>query len=381
MCGHVGIAGKLEFKDEGTLKRLLIYDYFRGPDSTGLAALRNDGTVKVAKIASHPLDLFDAKRFGDALSGYNSTVFLGHNRLATKGVVNGNNAHPYTYDHITGAHNGTLETASWRALEEALGEKFDVDSQAIIAGLARLGVEETVAMLQGAWALVWIDTKDNTLNFLRNKERPFWYAYTKNFDRVFWASEWPFIEAATKLCPQGYELYADPEKGWRFWATKEDWWYRYDIDALKKGAEKRPKPRVKEVKGKEPAPVVTTYTTGTDPFHRRHQMMTTTSMTTSLGSTASGTSSNTGGHSSKKKETAKDNVIHLTGNTKEPLAGYIDKEEFDKIAKYGCSWCQADVEFEEPGVQIFQQQDMVLCPTCACDDNSRIYVGPEAMVG
>jgi glucosamine 6-phosphate synthetase-like amidotransferase/phosphosugar isomerase protein len=118
MCGLVGIAGKLTVKDEATMKRLFLLDFFRGPDSTGLAAVRGDGNIHVSKLASHPIDLFDSARFKTALSGYNSKIFLGHNRYATKGKVNANNAHPYHYGDIVGAHNGTLSISSWRALEK-----------------------------------------------------------------------------------------------------------------------------------------------------------------------------------------------------------------------------------------------------------------------
>src|SRR3546814_12623264 len=53
-----------------------------------------------------------------SLSGYNSKAFIGHNRAATLGKVNGLNAHPFRYDNIMGAHNGTLDTQSWLRLEE-----------------------------------------------------------------------------------------------------------------------------------------------------------------------------------------------------------------------------------------------------------------------
>src|SRR3546814_15939897 len=52
MCGHVGIAGKMELKDEALMRRLLVFDYFRGPDSTGFAALRKDGTHRQIGRAS-----------------------------------------------------------------------------------------------------------------------------------------------------------------------------------------------------------------------------------------------------------------------------------------------------------------------------------------
>lgn len=383
MCGHVGIAGKLEFKDEATMKKLLVFDFFRGPDSTGFAALRNNGEVKIAKVASVPTDLFDMKKFTDALSGYNSTVFMGHNRLATKGGVNNHNAHPWEFPKpeggsIIGCHNGTLDVACWHELEDLLGEKFGVDSMALIAAIARLGIEAVVPVLRGAWALVWIDTSDNSLNFLRNKERPFWYSYTKEFNRLFWASEYWMIEAAVKAAGH-YELYKTQE-GYQFFATKEDWWYRYDLDKLKAGAEARPKPRIKELKGKEPLPAQTHACGGTSPFPRRTQthLTKTTSMTTSHGSTGGVTTHTTGTSSnSNSSKGDKDNVFPLLvhGTRTSPFGDYISREEFDKLAKYGCSWCQADVEFDEPGVQVFKDRDMILCPDCAGGgETNRIYL-------
>src|SRR3546814_6662079 len=74
MCGHVGIAGKMELKDEALMRRLLVFDYFRGPDSTGFAALRKDGTHRLAKIASNPLNLFDMKRFSERSEEHKSEL-------------------------------------------------------------------------------------------------------------------------------------------------------------------------------------------------------------------------------------------------------------------------------------------------------------------
>src|SRR3546814_15519590 len=91
------------------MRRLLVFDYFSGPDSTGFAALRKDGTHRLAKIASNPLNLFDMKRFSEANNGYQSLAFVGHNRFATKGKVNDLNAHPFHYGNIVGAHNGRSE--------------------------------------------------------------------------------------------------------------------------------------------------------------------------------------------------------------------------------------------------------------------------------
>lgn len=380
MCGHVGLAGKLEMKDEATMKRLLVLDYFRGPDSTGFAALRKSGEVKISKMATNPIDLFDTNRFKDALSGWNSTVFLGHNRFATKGGVNNMNAHPYEFDHIVGAHNGTLDVSSWNALETAIGEKFPVDSMAIIAGIAKLGIEAVIPMLKGAWALVWINKIEGTLNFLRNKERPFWYAYTSDFTKVLWASEYVMIQAATKMSPVAYDMHVSTD-GFTYFQSKEDWWYRYDLDELQKGKDGRPKPRVKELKGKEADPVKSYAGAGAWPQQQQggsvvnHPFHTHSQKTTKPSSTQTQTGSTTGsalhGTTEQKNNV---HVLNLSGTKKDPMAGFLSKERFDAIARFGCSWCQADVEFEEPGVAVYEDRDVVICSQCRADEEvTHIY--------
>lgn len=377
MCGLVGIAGKLTAKDEATMKRLLLLDYFRGPDSTGMAAIRGDGTIHLSKLASHPLDLFDSNRFKAALSGYNSKIFLGHNRYATKGKINAMNAHPYHCDHIVGAHNGTLSISSWRALEKAVGEDFEVDSQAVIAAIAKLGIAETVPLLQGAWSLTWYDQTENTLNFLRNDERPMWYAYTKDFDRIFWASEWAMIDAATKMsAAPAYELYHD-DKMFRFWETDVDLHYKFDMDAFK-DSKLDVKPTVVQRKGKEAPPA----STGNyDPFNRGDWSNPTTysggysppkngTSTPNSGVPSSTTTSPSRSVLPKKKDSI-DNVVNLFGTRLSPLAGMVTEDKFAELAKYGCSWCQSDVDYHDVGVTIYERDDILLCPACSCHDRDK----------
>lgn len=358
MCGHVGIAGHLEYKDEMTLKRMLVYDYFRGPDSTGVAVLKKNGDSKVAKIASNPIDLFDMKRFSDIVKGYESQVFLGHNRAATKGAVNNYNAHPYEFGHIVGAHNGTLDKKSWEKMEELAGQAYPVDSMAVFAAIEKVGIDEVVPHLQGAWALVWYDLSNGTLNFIRNKERPLWYAYQKDFKKVFWASEHHMIDTATKQSLTAYDLHSS-EEGFVFFSFKEDWLYTFELDKLKAGSTERPKPRLKELKGKAPTPVAVA--NGWSPFHH-----------------GSGTGTKTTGQGSRQGHSNTSNVpdvFHLPHDT-QPLAGYMTKDEFNALAKYGCAWCQKGVEYEDEGIEVNLVYEYVKCCDCAggADDHSRIFV-------
>jgi hypothetical protein len=147
--------------------------------------------------------------------------------------VNNYNAHPIEYDHIIGAHNGTLDQASWDRLETAIGEKFPVDSQALIAAIAKLGVKDAIELCTegrdthtGAWSLTWFDKTDNSINFLRNKHRPLWIAHAKDFRRLLWASEWWMLEAAGRA--ENFEYLAEGKEGFRFFPTDENVHYKFD---------------------------------------------------------------------------------------------------------------------------------------------------------
>jgi hypothetical protein len=62
------------------------------------------------------------------------------------------------------------------------------------------------------------------------------------------------------------------------------------------------------------------------------------------------------------------------------LPGGYPKTEFADMAKYGCSWCQTDLYYGEPGVTVYDRDGMILCPTCSGYDATdaskatRVYV-------
>ena len=367
MCGHVGIAGSLDHKDEKMLKRLLFIDYLRGPDATGLAAVRNTGEVKIAKLGSHPIDFFEMPSFKEANSGYQSKVLLGHNRAATKGMKTTFNAHPFRFEHIVGAHNGTLDDSSWKELEEVLGEKYPVDSMAIIAGIAKIGIEETMKHLTGAWSLVWVNLATNTLNFLRNDKRPMWFAYSADGKKLFWGSEWEHLNAANILGGDDkYDLFRT-SKGGNFFTTIEDKHYRFDLDKLKAGEQQPPKPIMKELKGKE----VKAATAG-DPFGRN-------SAHGNDGPWASNRAKSLLERQQENLERAKQRqLVSLVGDKSDPFGGFISKKDFEILAASGCTFCRAEVVYGDLGILIIEDDQKILCRDCAPgghkSDNIKILV-------
>ena len=185
MCGHVGVAGEINVNIEKILRSLLIFDSLRGEDSTGIAAVRkHDGNVIMAKHLGDPFQLFDTKSYDRALRTVNK-VIIGHNRYATTGAVSVRNAHPFHFDTLVGAHNGTL-TNKYKLLDTA---NFTVDSENLYHHIEQKGLKNAIEIAEGAWALVWWDKIEENLNFLRNKERTLFYCYSEDFKTLFWASE------------------------------------------------------------------------------------------------------------------------------------------------------------------------------------------------
>lgn len=197
MCGLVGVASSLMSTNlNSAFKDLLYFDAVRGWDATGMAVVSKDKgrAVRIKKRAVPSYQFLADKSIAKKINT-DAKLFLGHNRAATAGAVVDRNSHPFNHGHITMAHNGTLNT------HIALPKKsdkysFDVDSEAICHALYASDTINVLEQLNGAFALVWYNQRDDTLNFARNSKRPLFYAISNAGSTMLWASEKPMLEAA-----------------------------------------------------------------------------------------------------------------------------------------------------------------------------------------
>lgn len=376
MCGIVGIVGDLYYKDEKTMQSLLLLDYFRGTDSTGLASVSNAGVVKIAKLATDPITLFQFQKFKDALNGNASKLFLGHNRASTSGVTNNLNAHPYQYGHITGVQNGTLEYKDKTHLENELGDKYEVDSQALFASIDKFGVKETIEGIhegfsgdRGAWALVWYNKQEDTINFLRNRHRPLWFAWSADFKQLFFASRWEMIHCATSMAEPEYKLaefiFQDGEKkgqAYRFFRLPENQHWKFKIDEIKKGSKQLPKPIVEFIKGKEPIKSGGVTTTVWDPFQNRGSQP-----KVEYSSTTTSRRGSSDGHDREGL-----GIFHLFPECEDqPYTYALSISRFNELiqdygkGQTGCSFCYANINFGDTGITVYDDQDTILCSKCS----------------
>ena len=243
MCGLVGVAGHSTMPSEKALRDLLMVDVVRGAHSTGVMFLSNNGVPSVVKKAGPPSELFDSKKFHVEFGKFNA-LMMGHNRWATTGKINATNAHPFEFEDVFGAHNGTLRQQSLLPDHR----EFEVDSENIFHSIQEDGFDVTVGKLNGAYALTWYDKRDNTLNFSRNKERTLFHCTSKDKKQLFWASEaWMlFGVLARQGIQHGKVVLFEP-----------DLHYSYDMAALSKGYNTTvPKPRVSKAVGYTPPKVV-----------------------------------------------------------------------------------------------------------------------------
>ena len=212
MCGIVGFfaVNPPSEKERKALRDLLYLDMLRGKDSTGVAFIRPNLKAEMYKCLGTPWHL---EGFDDYVKTFKSPFkgFIGHNRLATKGQVSKENAHPFRCKHIIGVHNGTMTH-----LYKMKDYGTDTDSEQLFNNIADHGIDETWKNVYGAATIVFWNNQAKTLNIVSNGERPFSFTFVKDEKQLWFASESWMLKGALgrNLKIDKEDLIVEPKKNW-----------------------------------------------------------------------------------------------------------------------------------------------------------------------
>jgi predicted glutamine amidotransferase len=206
MCGIIGYVSNndLLYKDakEHFMRYALALDTLRGDDATGIVTVGGNFTVSTLKTTA-PGDAFvHSKEYKKKhKTGW---AQIGHNRAATIGATTIENAHPFTFGPVTMVHNGTLNDGG-ASLDEFDKEIGEVDSMQIANALSKHSpkdADKVLSKVNGAYALLWTDSRDNSINMTRNNARPLHITFNPSKNIMWFMSDGQHLSAINKSFKQ-----------------------------------------------------------------------------------------------------------------------------------------------------------------------------------
>lgn len=191
MCGLSGVmSSSISDHEQGMFRDLFNISSLRGFEGCGVIVGQKDAhrAVKVERIRSPYVS--GVLAYSSELSALTKSpinLLVGHARWPTKGGTDREALHPHRTRHITGVHNGTLHKVAGKYVKND-----ESDSAKMFEAIADMGIEEAIKETDGAYALIWVDEEDQTINFLRNSQRTLHFAnigWQNNIGTLLWSSE------------------------------------------------------------------------------------------------------------------------------------------------------------------------------------------------
>ena len=199
MCGLVGFIGTKTNKTSLKIFRTLLFlNVLRGTDGTGVIKLdkhkKKDPIISWEKTEDNAIDYMHEKN--EVLTHSSTTKgWLGHCRAATVGGKNTKNSHPFEFPSLIGMHNGTIS-------QKYPNQKdYTTDSEALYHEIDAYGIDQALKNFHtsyGAWALVYYDKTNDSVNLVRNSRRPLHCCYTTDQTGFIYSSDPVFLTMALR---------------------------------------------------------------------------------------------------------------------------------------------------------------------------------------
>lgn len=158
--------------DSGAIEQAMILTSLRGSHSTGIAMVGEaNAKPRVVKTLGGPSFILNSDAWEKIMdfTVKKAKIVFGHGRYATKGAITTKNAHPFTHEHISLVHNGTIHFGLKDQHDEL---DTEVDSHALCAAIAKKGLVPALSEVFGAYALIVHDAKEGCIYVVRNEDRP-----------------------------------------------------------------------------------------------------------------------------------------------------------------------------------------------------------------
>lgn len=246
MCGLWGAvkANGAHFVKVGHfMQQGLFMSALRGMQGTGVGVVTADFDTEIAK-SFLPSPSFLCSQEWEYIEKdlYQSRVILGHTRASTQGSVNSKNAHPFRFTDQAGNQVMAIHNGHIRNHLSLTPNNFShqVDSAHATHALLTKGALQTLELLEGAYVLIWFDSRTKTFNMARNTERELYYAMTADKTRLYFGSE---IEMLSNILRRN-----DIPHDNKFYELENHTLYTYDltkaslVPTLKKYEEKKALP-------------------------------------------------------------------------------------------------------------------------------------------